>query len=164
MPRAYCTIADVKRFLPPNVVSQGQNPIPNPLKENPETLTDDEIGEWIDYACQDIDSALGTIYDVPLKKINQGGDVGYPSPITQVCALLTSEMIYERRLQGADRQRSEAQKEREQGAHDDLAAIQNGERTLLGQRNTHGSRFQRATLQDAPRNPAEGRRTKGKNG
>ncbi len=161
MARSYCVNADVKSYLPNNLVTEGSNPTPNPLNPAPETVRTVDIDFWVQQACSDIDSALGTMYDVPLKQVNQGGDVSYPAPIPRVAALLAAEMIYERVLQGADRQRSEAQKEREKWAHDELAAIQNGERKLYGQRTTRGSRFIRNTLFDAPRNPAEGRRTRG---
>ena len=164
MPRSYCMIADVEQYLPQNIVVEGQNPDPNPYDPAPETLPITNIDFYVQQACMDIDSMLGTIYDIPLKKVNQGGDVQYPMPISQIAALLAAEMIYEQRLQGADRQHSEAQKDRYLWAHDELMAIQNGERRLIGQRNTRGSRFVRGTLPNVPRNPAEGGRSKGKNG
>jgi hypothetical protein len=33
MPRSYCTTNDVKQYLPPNVVTEGDNPIPNLISD-----------------------------------------------------------------------------------------------------------------------------------
>jgi hypothetical protein len=156
MARSYCSEADVKQYLPEGIVTQGTNPTPNPMNPSPETLTNIDIAFFIQQACAHIDGALATQYDIPLVKINNGGDVGYPMPIPSVAALLASQMIWEQRLQGADRQRSDSQKEREAWAHAELAKIQNGERLLIGQVNLRASRFVRNTLLNAPKNPAVG--------
>jgi hypothetical protein len=37
MPRSYCSVSDVKQYLPPNVVTEGDNPVPyfrNPTPES----------------------------------------------------------------------------------------------------------------------------------
>lgn len=161
----YCTRDDVEKFLPPNIITEDAAvDIPNPLNPAPSTLTSIDLDIYISYACSRIDSALATIYDVPLKKINQGGTVAFPLPIPTIAAILTSQMIFEQRLQGVDRTRSESQKEREKWAEGELLLIQNGERRLIGQRNTRGNRFVRGTLPNIPRNPAEGGRSKGSTG
>ena len=117
MARAYCTVADVKKYLPQNIITEGQNPDPNPFNPSPETLPVVNIEFFIEQACIQIDSALSTIYDTPLKNINFGGDINYPPPVPTIAALLASQMIWEQRLQGVDAQRSESQKERERWAH-----------------------------------------------
>jgi len=156
MARNYCDEASVKQYLPDGVVTEGSNPTPDPMNPSPETLTNVDVDFFIQQACSHIDGALATQYDVPLVKTNQGGDVGYPPPIPSIAALLASQMIWEQRLQGADRQRSDSQKEREAWAHAELARIQNGERLLLGQVNLRANRFVRNTLMNVPRNPASG--------
>lgn len=156
MARNYCDESDVKQYLPEGIVTQGQNATPNPMNPSPESLTNVDIDFFIQQACAHIDGALATQYDVPLVKSNQGGDVGYPQPVPSIAALLAAQMIWEQRLQGADRQRSDSQKEREAWAHSELARIQNGERLLIGQVNLRANRFVRNTLMNAPRNPASG--------
>lgn len=157
----YCTTSDVQRYMPINIILQGSNPTPNPFNPEPESVTISDVNLYIQDASDRIDGALSTIYDIPLKKINQGGVVGYPHAITNICAILTSQMIFERRLQGADRQRSESQKEREKWAESELMLIQNGERRMAGQRPTRGSRFIRGTLFDMPKNPAVAHKSDG---
>ena len=117
------------------------------------------IDFFIQQASQRIDGMLRPIYEVPLKKINEGGVFNYPSPIPYVCSLLASQMIYEQKLQGTDRARSESQKEKEAGAMDTLVAIANGEIILDGIK-MRGQRFVRNTLYNAPKSPAESGRTK----
>ena len=160
----YCTADDVKEFLPPNIIPEGDVVTPDPLNPAPATLLTVDVYYFIVQACSRIDAALSPIFDVPLKKVNQGGVVGFPSPIPTIAAILTSQMIFEQRLQGVDRTRSESQKEREKWAEGELLLIQNGERRLLGQRNTRGNRFVRGTLPNIPKNPAEGGRSKGPTG
>jgi hypothetical protein len=155
MSRKYCTVDNVKQYLPQNIIIEGQNPDPNPFNPSPETLPSINIEFFIEQACIEIDSALATIYDVPLKKINFGGDVQYPPPVPSIAALLASQMIWEQRLQGTDSQRSESQKEREKWAHDELTMIQNGERRLMAQRATRGNRYVRNTALDIPKNPVK---------
>lgn len=162
MARSYCSDTDVKQYLPEGIVSEGENPTPNPMNPAPETLMDIDIDFFIQQACAHIDGALATQYDVPLVQTNIGGVVGYPVPIPSIAALLASQMIWEQRLQGADRQRSDSQKEREAWAHAELAKIQNGERLLLGQVSLRANRFMRNTLMNAPRNPAVGGKSESK--
>lgn len=161
MSRQYCSVQDVKQYLPKNIVIEGQNPDPNPFNPSPESLPSINIEFFIEQACIEIDSALATIYDVPLKKINFGGDVQYPPPIRNIAALLASQMIWEQRLQGTDSQRSEAQKDREKWAKDELTLIQNGERRLLIQRSTRSNRYIRNTAIDMPKNPVKDGKSQG---
>ena len=112
MPRAYCTIEDVTRYLPDNVRVEGTNPLPDPFDREPETLLTINIQFYILQASSVIESALKSLYDVPFRLVNEGGVRTYPTPLPQINALLAAMMIYEQRLQGADRARSDSQKER----------------------------------------------------
>lgn len=158
---AYCTTTDVIQFLPPNIIVEGTVADPDPYNPAPSTLATIDMDYFIVQSCSRIDSALSSIFDVPLKKINQGGLILYPAPITTIAAILAAQMIFEQRLQGADREKSDYQKEREEWAENELLMIQNGERRMIGQRSTRSSRFVRNTLWNIPKNPAEGGRSKG---
>lgn len=162
MARAYCDIEDVKQYLPPNVITEGDNPNPNFRNPAPETAKNLDLDFFIQQASQDIDANLATIYDVPLKQVNIGGEVAYPYPVPVICAILAAQMYYSQALQGADKQFSEAQKERFDFAQNQLLRIQNGEMRLFGQRNTRGDRFVRATLRGIPNNPRKNGESKGK--
>jgi hypothetical protein len=94
--------------------------------------------------------------------MNLGGDLSYPHPIPVICAILAAQMYYSQALQGADRQFSEAQKDRFEWAMNELVRIQNGEIRLFGQRNTRGDRFVRSTLRGIPTNPRKDGSSKGK--
>lgn len=163
MARSYCDTDDVKQYLPPNIRTEGDNPVPNFRNPSPETVTNIDVDFFIAQACDNIDAELSTIYVTPIKQINQGGDVGYPVPIPMIAAIWAAQLIYNQPLQGADRQYSEAQKERWEWAQTQLIRIQNGEIRLRGQRNQLGDRFVRSNLRNIPHNPAEGGRSKGKN-
>jgi hypothetical protein len=160
----YCTVQNVKDLLPKNIIPEGEVTSPNPRNPSPATLTTVDIESFISLACQRIDGALSTIYDVPLKRINQGGVVDYPYPIPYLAAIYATQMIFEQRLQGVDKDFSEAQKKREDWANNQLALVQNGEVRLIGQRNTRGNRFVRGTLPNIPHNPAVEGRSKGSGG
>jgi phage gp36-like protein len=162
MSRSYCKTSDVKQYLPPNVVAEGDNPVPNFRNPAPETATNIDLDFFIEQASSEIDANLSVQYDVPLKQMNLGGDLAYPHPIPVICAILAAQMYYSQALQGADRQFSEAQKDRFEWAMNELVRIQNGEIRLFGQRNTRGDRFVRSTLRGIPTNPTEGKRSKGK--
>lgn len=162
MPRAYCTTSDVKQYLPPNVVAEGDNPTPNFRNPAPETATNLDLDFFIEQASSQIDANLSIQYDVPLKQMNLGGDLAYPHPIPVICAILAAQMYYSQALQGADRQFSEAQKDRFEWAMNELVRIQNGEIRLFGQRNTRGDRFVRSTLRGIPNNPRKDGVSKGK--
>jgi hypothetical protein len=101
MARSYCTIEAVKQYLPPNVVTEGENPLPNFRNPAPETASNVNLGFFIQQASADIDANLATIYDVPLKQVNIGGEVSYPHPIPVICAILAAQMFYSQALQGA---------------------------------------------------------------
>jgi phage gp36-like protein len=163
MPRAYCTTSDVKQYLPPNVVAEGDNPTPNFRNPAPETATNIDLDFFIEQASSQIDANLSIQYDVPLKQVNLGGDLAYPHPIPVICAILAAQMYYSQALQGADRLFSEAQKDRFEYAMNELVRIQNGEIRLFGQRNTRGDRFVRSTLRGIPNNPRKDGTSKGKN-
>ena len=162
MPRSYCTTNDVKQYLPPNVVTEGDNPIPNFRNPTPESASNINLDFFIQQASAEIDANLATMYDVPLKQVNIGGEVAYPHPIPVICAILAAQMFYSQALQGSDKQFSEGQKERFEFAQNQLVRIQNGELRLFGQRNTRGDRFVRATLRGIPNNPRKDGTSKGK--
>lgn len=163
MARSYCTVNDVKKYLPPNITTEGSNPTPNFRNPAPETVKNIDAEFYIQQACDLIDAALASIYDVPLVQKNYGGEVSYPGNIPQIAAIWAAQLIYMQPLQGADRQYSEPQKERWDWAMNELVRIQNGEMPLRGQRSNRGDRFVRSTTRNAPNNPAEGGRSKGKN-
>lgn len=163
MARSYCSTQDVKQYLPPNVVTEGDNPTPNFRNPTPESASNVNLDFFIKQASDQIDANLGTQYDVPLKQINLGGEVSYPHPIPVICAILAAQMYYMQALQGAEPQYSDAQKVRFDFAQNELVRIQNGELRLFGQRNLRGDRFVRSTLRGMPVNPAEGKRSKGPN-
>ena len=163
MARAYCNTDQAKQYLPPNVVTEGSNPNPNFRNPAPETASNVNLDFFIQQASAQIDANLAIIYDVPLKQMNMGGEVTYPHPIPVICAVLAAQMYYSQALQGADKQFSEAQKDRFDWAMNELIRIQNGEMRLFGQRNTRVDRFVRSTLRAVPINPTEGKRSKGKN-
>jgi phage gp36-like protein len=161
MARLYCSKEDVKKYLPPNIVVEGDNPDPNYRNPTPESVFNIDLNYFVEQASDEVDGALATQYDVPLKKVNFDGEIRYPNPIPEIVAILSAARIYEQKLQGADKQMSDAIKERNKWAYDQLYKMQNGELRIYGNRNTRGSRFVRSPLQGAPRNPAEGGRSKG---
>jgi len=161
MARLYCSKEDVKKYLPPNVVVEGDNPTPDYRNPTPQSVFNIDLDYFVQAASDEVDGALATQYDVPLKKVNFDGEVNYPNPITEIVAIFAAARIYEQKLQGADRQMSDAIKERNKWAYEQLYKLQNGELRIYGNRNTRGSRFVRSPLQGVPRNPAEGNRSKG---
>ena len=162
MARGYCNTDQVKQYLPPNVVTEGTNPNPNFRNPAPETASNVNLDFFIGQASAQIDANLAIIYDVPLKQMNIGGEVSYPHPIPVICAILAAQMYYSQALQGADKQFSDAQKERFEFAMNELVRIQNGEIRLFGQRNTRGDRFVRSTLRGIPNNPRKDGSSKGR--
>jgi phage gp36-like protein len=162
MARGYCNTDQVKQYLPPNVVTEGTNPNPNFRNPAPETASNVNLDFFIQQASAQIDANLAIIYDVPLKQMNIGGEVSYPHPIPVICAILAAQMYYSQALQGADKQFSDAQKERFEFAMNELVRIQNGEIRLFGQRNTRGDRFVRSTLRGIPSNPRKDGSSKGR--
>ena len=162
MARAYCNTDQVKQYLPPTVVTEGSNPNPNFRNPAPETASNVNLDFFIQQASAQIDANLAIIYDVPLKQMNNGGEVAYPHPVPVICAILAAQMYYSQALQGADKQFSEAQKDRFDFAMNELVRIQNGEIRLFGQRNTRGDRFVRSTLRGIPNNPRKDGSSKGK--
>jgi phage gp36-like protein len=155
MARLYCSKEDVKKYLPPNIVVEGDNPSPNYRNPTPESVYNIDLDYFVEQASDEIDGALATQYDVPLKKVNFDGEVNYPKPIQEITSILSAARIYEQTLQGADRQMSDAIKERIKWAYDQLARLQNGELRIYGNRNTRGDRFVRSTIRNVPKNPAE---------
>jgi len=156
MARLYCSKQDVKKYLPPNITIEGDNPTPSYRNPAPETVFNIDIDYFIQQVSDEIDGSLATQYDVPLKKVNFDGEIVYPKPILEITAILAAARIYEQKLQGADRQMSEALKDRVKWAYDQLDRIQDGSLRIYGNRNTRGDRFVRSTIRNIPRNPTEG--------
>ena len=161
MARLYCSKEDVKKYLPPNIVVEGDNPSPSYRNPTPESVFNIDLDYFIEQASDEVDGSLATQYDVPLKKVNFDGEINYPKPILEIVAILAASRIFEQKLQGADRQMSDAIKDRVKWAYEQLYKLQYGELRIYGNRNTRGSRFVRSPLQGVPRNPAEGGRSKG---
>lgn len=158
----YCTTNAVEMLLPENVIVDSvANPAANPFNRNAETTTVTDIGFFISQASQEIDGALGTIYDVPFKRTIVGDAVDYPAPIPRICSVLAASLIYNQKLQGGDSQESQAQQKREDWAREQLRFIQNGQTHLPNQRMTRSNRFVRNTILNAPRNPAQGGKSEG---
>ena len=72
MARSYCSTEDLKQYLPPNVVTEGDNPTPNFRNPTPESAANVDLDFFIQQASADIDANLATQYDVPLKQVNIG--------------------------------------------------------------------------------------------
>jgi len=154
MARLYCSKEDVKKYLPPNIVVEGDNPSPSYRNPTPESVFNIDLDYFIEQASDELDGALATQYDVPLKKVNFDGEVNYPRPVLEIVAILAASRIFEQKLQGADRQSSESIKDRTKWAYEQIYKLQNGELRIYGNRNTRGSRFVRSPLQGVPKNPA----------
>lgn len=160
MPTLYCNEIDVRQYLPPNVTTEGDNPSPNFRDPSPETVSQSEIVYFIENASRYVDSILGALFDLPFKRVNQGGEVDFPRPIKIITSIYAAQDIYKQKLQGADKNFSEAQEKRAAFAEDLLIRIQNGEVHLIGQRGNRGDRFIRSSLRGSPKNPSvDGRST-----
>lgn len=153
MARLYCSKEDVKKYLPPNIIVEGDNPSPNYRNPTPESVYNIDLDYFIEQVSDEVDASLATQYDVPLKKVNFDGEIDYPRPILEITSILAASRIYEQKLQGADRQMSDAIKERTKWAYEQLYKLQNGELRIYGNRNTRGDRFVRTPLRGVPRNP-----------
>lgn len=151
----YCTNADVRRFLPRPVIIEGENPTPSARNPNAETLTLADLAEYIEQADEYINSKINAIYEVPLKKVNIGGTVKYPSPIPLISARLAAKLIFEQRLSGSDRQPGEFPKAIYDQAILDLNAVVRGNSRLLGQGSNISSRFARSSWHSVPPNPVK---------
>jgi hypothetical protein len=156
MPTLYCTESDVRKYLPPNVTVEGDNPTPDFRNPSPETVQIEDIEYFIESVSRYIDSMLGSLYDVPFKRINLGGEIDFPRPIKLVASIYAAQEIYKQKLQGVDSNYSEAQQARAKYAEGILVDIQNGEIRLYGNRGNRGDRFVKSTLRGAPKNPGVG--------
>jgi hypothetical protein len=122
-------------MLPSNVQVQGTNPSPGFANPNRDQLPTVDIQYFILEASDQVDSLLSMQYDTPLRQTNSDGFIGYPKPIPYITSVLAAQMIYSQILQGAEKQFSEAQKDREKLAYDQIKEIKDGIRRLRGQRN-----------------------------
>jgi hypothetical protein len=66
MARSYCSVNDLKKYLPPNVVVEGDNPTPNYRNPAPETAANIDLEYYINQASSEIDANLAVHYDIPL--------------------------------------------------------------------------------------------------
>ena len=151
----YCSVTEVRRYLPIAVVIEGENPNPNPRNPQAESLETSDIEAFIDDACGYIDSELGSIYSVPLRMTNMDGNVVYPPPIPTIAARYAAKLIFEQRLSGADQQSGEFVKKHYEEALRDLNGVVTGSRRLIGQFGQIGVRFARAAWYGIPPMPAK---------
>jgi len=148
---AYCSVSDVKRFLPKAVTVEGLTPTPpNVLNPSPVSMSDSDISGFIALADSDIDSRLSAIYDVPLKKVNMGGTVKFPPPIPLISARFAAMLIFQQRLFGAEHQEGEWVKENFSRATDELLDIEAGRQRLAGQYSTRSARFVKSDWYPVP--------------
>jgi len=150
----YCSAEDVRRYLPRNIVVEGENASPNPRNPRPETLDIDTINEFIEDACDYIDTEIGTIYNVPLQKTNIGGSVQYPPPIPSIAARLAAKFIFEQRLSSSDTQQGEFINNHYNQALRELNGVVTGTRRLIGQLGQMGNRFTRSAWHGIPPMPS----------
>ena len=152
----YCTAADVKRWLPKAITTEGTatNP-PNINHPNPVSITNLEIEAYIRLADSDINSRLSAVYDVPLKKTSTGGVVKYPDPIPLISARFAAMLIFQERLTGAERQDAAWVPENFDKAMNELMYIQGGHQRLENQDSTRSQRFARSDWFNVPPYPSK---------
>ena len=93
MARLYCSKEDVKKYLPPNIVVEGDNPSPNYRNPTAESVFNIDIDYFVQQASDEIDGALATQYDIPLKQVNFDGEIMYPRPIPEIVAILSAARL-----------------------------------------------------------------------
>jgi len=142
---AYCTVDDVRLYIPRAIRMEGDNPTPDPRDPNPESLTDDEIEEFISQADQYINARIGAIYDIPLRKTNIGGTLAYPSPIPSISARLSAKFIWQKRLAGADRETGNFVDKHYAEAMEELNDVIRGHVKVMGQDSFRSKRFAPST-------------------
>lgn len=152
---AYCTVDDVQIFLPRAIRVEGSNPTPSPRDPNPESLLDTEVEGFIDQADQYINGRIGAIYDVPLRKANMGGILGYPPPIPSISARLAAKFIWQKRLAGADRETGDFVEKHYQEAMEELNDVLRGHVRLQVQDSWRAKRFAPSTWYGIPPSPVK---------
>ena len=150
---AYSAKADVRRYLPRSVVMQGENPTPHPRDPRPESLLDTDTTAYRAQADSIINGRISAIYDVPLKKSNIGGTVGYPHPIPFISAVFAAWMIFQQRLSGSERAISDYTERMYGVATQQLDNIENGNIRLRGQDSYTSSRTVKSDLWSIPPRP-----------
>jgi hypothetical protein len=160
---AYCTSADVKQFLPDAIVVEGDNPSPSPLNPRPESMTTIELSNYMNQADSIINSRLSGIYDIPLRRSNIGGVIGYPPPVPFIAAAITTYLVMTQRLSAGDRaQSSEYVKDLYDRAMSQLDQIFNGQARLMNQNSFTSHRTIKADLFSIPpgtsKEPAQSKR------
>ncbi len=151
----YSTNNEVKIYLADAVKTEGSNSSPSFLDPNPESILDSEIDAYIDQADQYINAELGSIYMVPLKKVNMGGLVSFPPPIPSISARLAAKFIWEQRLTGADKASGDFVENHYKQAMVELNELVRGNRRLFGQNGQMGSRFSRSSWHQISPYPAK---------
>lgn len=151
----YATSDEVKFYLADAVSTEGDNPLPSFLNPNPESILDVDLENYISQADQYINAELGSIYMVPLKKVNMGGLVSFPPPIPSISARLAAKFVWEQRLTGADKASGEFVENHYKQAMLELNEIVRGNRRLFGQNGQMGSRFSRASWHQISPYPAK---------
>jgi len=153
---AYCTASDVKLYLNEAVSVEGDNPSPDFLDPNPESLSSIDLAGYIETADQYINGQIGSIYMVPLKKHNMGGVVSYPPPISTISARLAARYVWMERLTGADKgSGGDLIEKHYTEALRELNEILNGNRRLNGQSGQVGERFTRSSWHGVPPRPSK---------
>lgn len=154
---SYCTVEDVRKILPQNIVI-GKNVI----KDNAQ-ITEERVQYMIEEMASQIDSYLTALYRIPLIPFKIS-DISadpivfvskYPDPIPLVNARLTSANIYDTIFMSQQEpNQSEWGKNNRALAFDDLKMIQSGTIQLKGQEYVN-MRFVRMSLLDPPRIPTK---------
>ncbi len=151
---SYCEVTDLRRFLPREIVFEGENPTPNPRNSNPESLLEVDGEFYIEIAQDTIDGKLAAMYDVPLRKVNYGGRIVYPPPIRTICAMLAASSLFLERVSGADKMQSETAKEYYRIANQRLDNIANGIIRLTNQNSYIAHRTIKSDLFSRPPSPS----------
>ena len=152
----YCTVNDVKMWLPKAVTVEGAaGSPPNMLHPNPVSITNSDIESYIRQADSDINSRLSAVYDVPLKKANMGGKVAYPDPIPLISARFTAMLIFQQRLSGSEKADAEWVRDNFDKAMNELTHIQAGHQRLENQDSARSSRFAYAGWYPVPPYPSK---------
>jgi len=148
MARRYCTIENIESLMPPDIFSIGSS-----LQD---TIGEEEVNNLIEQATIDIDSQLGSFYEIPLRQVKLGDttEIEYPPPIPFVCARKTMALLYDRYFASTagSSDASNYVTALVEEAEKQFVMILNGQRRLLGQRLIR-RRFCRQTLLETPYAP-----------
>lgn len=151
---AYSEINDLKKYLPRSVLFEGDTVANNPRAAAVSTLLIVDAGDFIALADEIIDAKLSSIFDVPLRKVNHGGQITYPPVIRNVSAMLAAHMIFQERLSGSEKMEGEFTNKLYNVAMQRLDNVANGEIRLRGQNSYTAHRTIKSDLFTRPPNPS----------